>query len=106
MTAEQPRHPARQARMGLLVAGLLFLVVVVGGANLLATYLEFHSLTASQARAGQLVERKLCTSFTRLAALEPPKGMASTNPSRAFAQQEHSILVGLGPDIGCPPPGR
>lgn len=56
---------------------------------------------AVQDHAGEVIEQKLCQTFGRLAALKPPPGNPGTNPSRAFEQAQHAILVGVGPDIGC-----
>lgn len=62
---------------------------------------EARQQQAEQARQGKLIEQKLCTSFSRLAALKPPAGAPGKNPSRAYLQGEHAILVGLGTDLGC-----
>jgi hypothetical protein len=55
----------------------------------------------SQQRQGELLEDKLCTTFGKLASLKPPAGNPATNPSRAFDQNQHALLVQLGPDLGC-----
>lgn len=87
---------------------LLFLVLLVGGGNLWATYAQVHAYKASQAReqaqqqaAGVLVEQKLCSTLGAIAALKPPPGSATVNPSRAYEQQLHAVLDRLGPDLGC-----
>ncbi len=89
-------------------AVLLFLVLLVGGGNLLATYLYVHAEQSAQqrndtarARQGALTEQKLCTTLGRLTALRPPAGNPAANPSRAFDQQLHVTLAQLGPDLGC-----
>jgi hypothetical protein len=53
------------------------------------------------ALAGAKILQRVCGSFAKLAALQPPAGNPATNPSRAFDQQQHEILAGLGPDLGC-----
>jgi hypothetical protein len=88
------------AKLGIAV--LLVLVLLIGAGNLYATYNAVNTFKQQQKQNGQVLENKLCGSFGRLAALKPPAGNASDNPSRAYEQQQHAILVGLGTDIGCP----
>lgn len=90
------------------VIALLLLVLIVGGGNLWATYALNGSTKAAeqrqqtaQRRQGELIERKLCTGFGKLAALKPPAGADKANPSRLFELRQHNILDGLGADIGC-----
>ena len=100
---------------------LVALILGLSGANLLWTAHEVASATAAQRaqaaaqqraqraaqaaaqRAGEAVGRKLCTSLEKLAALTPPAGSATANPSRAYEQAQHATLAELGPDIGCKP---
>jgi hypothetical protein len=56
---------------------------------------------AAQRRQGELIEAKLCQTFGALAALKPPAGSASANPSRAYEQDQHAILSQIGADLGC-----
>jgi len=85
-----------------MAAGLvLVLVLVMGGANLLATVLYVHDYQAGQKQQGQLLEQRLCSTLNTLAALKPPPGDPSTNPSRAYDQQLHATLAQLSPDLGC-----
>lgn len=56
---------------------------------------------AEQRRAGVLLSEKLCLTFGKLAALEPPPGNPKTNPSRAYLQAQHDTLAQLGTDLGC-----
>lgn len=93
----------------LAIIALLVLVLAVGGGNLWATYDQNHALkaaiasqNAASAKAGRTIEMKLCTSFGELAALKPPSGDASSNPSRAYEQRQHDILAGVSSDIDCP----
>lgn len=101
-------------------AVLLALVLIVGGGNLWATHASVHSAQvtqqreqaaqlaqrrrehAAQRKAAEAVERKICTTMHRLAALQPPAGNPRTNPSRAFDDELHTTLDQLGPDLGCP----
>lgn len=62
-----------------------------------------RSEQVAQQQQGAALERKLCTSLGRLAALEPPPGSPVDNPSRAYLQQQHAVLAELGPDLGCGP---
>jgi hypothetical protein len=56
---------------------------------------------AEQRRAGVILGEKLCLTFGRLAALKPPPGSATANPSRAYEQSLHVTLDQLGADLGC-----
>ena len=56
---------------------------------------------AAQRRQGEAVEHSICTTLVKLAALKPPAGSATANPSRAYEQQLHATLDELGPDLGC-----
>jgi hypothetical protein len=85
------------------VVTLILVVFVLLGANLLFTAVYVNRSQASQRAGGAALERKLCTSLDRLAALQPPAGNPQANPSRAFEQNQHAILSQLGPDVGCPP---
>jgi hypothetical protein len=101
-------------RTRLLIAFFLLMVLLVGAGNLWATYSQFHSFktqlaqqqakqSAEQKAASKALSTKLCLTLGRLAALQPPAGNAQSNPSRAFDQEQHAILVQLGPDLGCKP---
>lgn len=83
---------------------LFALAVLLGGAGLLGGLLGYKAAQAAQAsqqRQGSAFEAKLCTTLNRLAALDPPPGNVSDNPSRAYLQQLHAVLAELGPDVGC-----
>ncbi len=56
---------------------------------------------AEQRQAGVILSEKLCATFGELAALKPPAGSAAKNPSRAYEDELHVTLVGLGTDLGC-----
>jgi hypothetical protein len=98
-------------------ASLIMVLVVVFGICGGTLYLSVHNansiaknnaaidakIRAAQEKAGQITEVKLCTSFHKLSALEPPPGNPATNPSRAYLQTQHDVLVQLGQDIGCKP---
>lgn len=90
------------------VLTLFVVTLALAGANLLFTAHEANSVrhqfaaAAAQAtRQGQIVERKLCVSFGRLASLRPPPGNPADNPSRAYLQEQHTILDEIGADIHC-----
>lgn len=89
-------------------AALVALTLIVGAGNLLASWDEVHAYKASQSREqvaqqrqAAEVEDKLCSTFGKLAALEPPSGSPAHNPSRKFEQNLHARLVELGVDLGC-----
>lgn len=83
------------------VVFLFALNLAVGITAYLAAVTYYHAAQAAQQRQAQQTERKLCTSFGALAALQPPPGNPGNNPSRAYLQAQHDILAGVGPDIGC-----
>lgn len=90
------------------IALLLFLVLATSGGNLWASWDEVHTFK-DQLATQQVTEQKaaakeigeLCATFGKVAALKPPAGNPATNPSRAFDQQEHADLAGVGPDLHC-----
>jgi hypothetical protein len=96
-------------------SGLLFLVLVVGGGNLWASWNETHAVgtqlaafkhklaaeQAEQARAGALVFTALCSDVGTMAAIKAPPGAAAANPSRAYEQAESRAWRGLVIDLGC-----
>lgn len=102
-------------RVGVAIAVLLLAVVLTGGANLWATYAmnrhfedqfrqqlkQQQAQQQTQQLAQQQTDAKICSSFQKLADLKPPAGNAADNPSRAYDQRQHDILVGIGTDIGC-----
>ena len=80
----------------------LFLVgFLVAAANLLFTVHYVHVQQAAQQQAGRVVERSICKTLDSLAALRPPAGNPAANPSRAYDDELHATLDGLGPDLGC-----
>ena len=86
----------RRAGISLVVVAFLLL-----GLNFLFTAHYVNSTQESQRRAGEAVDRAICTTLVKLAALKPPAGAAKANPSRAYEQQLHATLDQLGPDLGC-----
>ena len=78
-------------------AVLLTLVLIAGVGNLWATQRE----QASQRKQGQLIEHRLCRTFARLAARQPPAGNPALNPARAYLQGQHATLDEIPADIGC-----
>lgn len=90
------------------MGGLVALTLVVGGGNLWESWSQTHAITSAQhaedaarKQAGAKLEAKLCSTFGTLAALRPPPGDPLKNPSRAYEQEQHAILVQLGTDLGC-----
>ncbi len=99
--------PVRRA-----VVFLFALSVILAAFSLFWTAHEVHASQAatqaaqereqaSQQRTGAMVERKLCITLGKLAALVPPPGNPRTNPSREYADELHATLAELGTDIGC-----
>lgn len=62
---------------------------------------EQRRVAAAQRKAGILIEEKICSDVQTMAALNPPAGAASANPSRAYEQAEHRAWLGLVVAIGC-----
>jgi hypothetical protein len=62
---------------------------------------QYVTVQRNAQRQGLLVEQKICSTMHSLAALQPPAGSASANPSRAYEQHLHATLDQLGPDLGC-----
>jgi hypothetical protein len=90
-----PPGPGRA--VALVVASILLAL----GLNVAYTTWSVESSRSAQEHQGEIVERKICTTMAHLAALKPPAGNPSRNPSRAFDQNLHSALDGLGVDLGC-----
>jgi hypothetical protein len=96
------------------IGSLLLLVLIIGGANLLSSYLQFQSFkstqqqqfqqfTATQQEQSKVIDERLCATLDRLAALKAPSGDVGDNPSRAYEQQLAMTLAQLKPDVGCSP---
>ena len=77
------------------------LAVILAASGLFWINHAVHDNQAAQQRQGQAIERKLCLTFVKLAALKPPAGNPKTNPSRAFDDNLHATLDELGADLGC-----
>jgi hypothetical protein len=82
---------------------LLFLVLVMGGAALVSSWLEYRHFETTQEQQARQVDQKLCATLDKLAALKAPSGSATDNPSRAYEQELAMTLAQLRPDIGCDP---
>jgi hypothetical protein len=97
---EQPRVPmSRSTRLVLI--GFLILLVVLGAGNLLSGYLQYRHFTQVQKQAGEIVEQRLCATLVSLAALKPPAGNGTDNPSRLYEQKLQAKLAELSTDIEC-----
>jgi hypothetical protein len=88
---------SHRVRYGIVV---LFLIGVVIGLCTLGLAIRSVGL-ADRALAITHHHNALCNAIAELGALPPPPGAASANPSRAFDQREHSILVRLHQQLGC-----
>jgi hypothetical protein len=91
-----------------LMGALVALVLVMGGANLLASRQYLDSYKAGQARqqaaqraTGILLEQKLCLDLGTMAGIPAPPGAAAANPSRAYEQAESRAWKGLYSGLGC-----
>jgi hypothetical protein len=107
--AQGERGPRGLSRLQGRAIVVLFLIGAAGGiGNLFWTAHEVHAAQAAQTaeqsvqkQQGAVLERQLCSTLGKLAALKPPPGNPATNPSREFDQDMHSTLAQLGPDLGC-----
>jgi hypothetical protein len=86
--------------VALAAAGLFWINHAVHDSQA-ATQAAQHREQVMQQQAAAALERKLCTTFGKLAANKPPAGNPETNPSRAYDQDQHAILDQLGTDLGC-----
>ena len=86
---------------GRSVVVLFVLAALLGAGNLLWTAHEVHAAAVARQQQRQATEQKLCTTFGKLAALQPPAGDPATNPARAYDQELHAALAQLAPDLGC-----
>lgn len=87
------------------------LVVAASGSSLLWAARQQHGYEVSihrahvaRLRGEQAVVDKLCLTFGKLAERQPPAGDPKANPSRAYEQWQHGVLVQLGSDLGCKTP--
>jgi len=82
----------------------VYLFAVAAGLALVALFATLHAQAddrAAQQRQGRVLERELCTTFRKAAALKAPAGNPATNPSRAYLQGEHLVWTGILADLGC-----
>jgi hypothetical protein len=103
-----PGTPGISAGARHAAVGLLVLVLIVGGANLWASYdqvqsfkNQLHAQQVAEQKAGELELAELCATFGKVALLKPPAGSAKANPSRAYEQEMHADLSGVPSDLRC-----
>ena len=73
----------------------------IGALNLVSQFIIQRNNDAARERTAVAVEAKICTTFRKLAALQPPPGNPDNNPSRKYLQDQHVVLSGVVPDLGC-----
>lgn len=93
--------PGLSRRVRRALVSLFALAVILAASGLFWIGHAVNASQAAQRSQGQAVERKLCTTFGKLAALKPPSGDPASNPSRAFDDNLHDTLDQLGTDLGC-----
>jgi hypothetical protein len=97
------RYRKSMTRISVLI-GTCFTLLIVLAASFIQSRIsqdQYDQVQQSQARQGQAVEEKLCTTLEGLRSLTPPAGNPSSNPSRAYLQEQHNRLAELSTDIGC-----
>jgi hypothetical protein len=81
------------------VAVLIVVLFALEGLNLEFTaQYENHTQQAQRTQSAAII-RKVCAGFGELAAEKPPAGNPAKNPSRAFDDTQHAVLVGIGHDL-------
>ena len=102
-SGSSPRQGVKPVSRGARVAAfaILILVLIMGAAAVVSSYLESRHYQETQQAQGALVELRLCTTLDKLAALKPPAGSPAGNPSRLYEQNLSKVLAQLKPDLGC-----
>lgn len=89
----------------LSLIGLGIVAAVVNAAFTLILFMHGQQLynqnQAAAKQQGAKIVHSVCLTFDRLAALKPPPGNPTTNPSREYDQELHNTLAQLGPDLEC-----
>ena len=98
---KEPQRVPMSRSTRLVLISFLVLLVIVGVGNLWSSYLEYRHFTSVQKQAGQVVEQRLCATLVSLAALKPPAGSGTDNPSRLYEQKLAAKLAELSTDIEC-----
>ena len=86
-------------RRAVLFLFVFSVILSVGG-----LFWNAHQVNTSRAayrHQSELAERKICTTLTSLAALQPPAGDPAANPSRAYLQGLHDRFTEISRDLGC-----
>lgn len=86
-------------RRALVFLFVFSVILSVGG-----LFWNAHQVNTSRAayrHQSELAERKICTTLTSLAALQPPAGDPAANPSRAYLQGLHDRFTEISRDLGC-----
>jgi single-stranded DNA-binding protein len=85
-----------------VVAFVLFTAAGLG----VEGYLQWHNQETQSSQTKQQSEQELqgiCHTLGAIAALKPPAGNGSENPSREYEQRFHAVIDQLRPDLGCTP---
>lgn len=98
----RPPNPVSWAvTVSLAVAVFALVIALAIGGAYLAQYNNTQNQNAKERQQGLLVTEKICHTLNAIAALEPPPGNPSVNPSRAYEQRFHTVIDQLRPDLGC-----
>lgn len=83
-----------------VVGTIMILTVAIGGSYYLSLQQQ-KSQRQEQLTQGIKELSGICHTLDQIAALKPPAGDPTTNPSRAYEQKFHETIIQLRPDLGC-----